>query len=50
MVSGVHEGFHAMPTMYGSEVRDVGEVTGIRSGVVEGVRVSSIIQIARSSS
>ncbi|KZV64473.1 glycosyltransferase family 1 protein [Peniophora sp. CONT] len=33
IVVSIHEGFVNMPALYGSEVRDTGEITGFQSGV-----------------
>jgi len=36
LVQSIHEGLHNSPKLYGSEVREQGQIKGIRSGVKEG--------------
>ena len=39
IIVGVHEGFVNVPALYGSEVRDTGEVIDFKSGVVKAGKV-----------
>ena len=39
IVSSMHEGFHNLPEMYGSEVRQEGRVTDFSSGLKEAGKV-----------
>jgi hypothetical protein len=42
IVQSIHEGFHNMPKLYGSEVREHGKVTNFTSGLKEGGKVSEL--------
>lgn len=39
IVVSIHEGFVNLPALYGSEVRDTGEITGFQSGVKKAGKV-----------
>lgn len=43
IVTSVQEGFHNMPKMYGSEVREPGKVKDFKSGVIEGGKVGLLM-------
>lgn len=42
IVSSVHEGFYNAPKLYGSEVREHGEVMNFTSGMKEAGKVSTL--------
>ena len=39
IIVGVHEGFVNVPALYGSDVRDTGEVTDFRTGMIKAGKV-----------
>lgn len=43
VIDEIHRGFQTMPTLYGSDVRPAGEVTGIGSGISEGAKVCLLL-------
>jgi hypothetical protein len=43
LVEEVHDGFDALPGLYGSKVRDTGKVTDWQSGLVQGTKVKTNI-------
>lgn len=42
IVCSVHEGFHNVPKVYGSEVREQGKVTDFATGMKEAGKVCSV--------
>lgn len=43
IVVSVHEGFQNVPKLYGSEVREPGEVTDFKSGLREAGKVGIVV-------
>ena len=44
IVVSIHEGFVNLPALYGSEVRDTGEITGFQSGVKKAGKVCCVFR------
>jgi hypothetical protein len=47
IVTSIHEGFHNAPKLYGSKIREKGEVTDFKSGLKEAGKVLSVYLLRR---